>query len=115
MLQAIRSKAGSVAVKGLFGLLIVTFGIWGIGDIFRNRGNPDTVVATVGGQSIDANALQTAVQPVLERLSTQFGSAVDLRQAKQMGVIDDVLGQLVDRQPARSGSRAPAARRSRTT
>ena len=97
MLQAIRSKAGSVAVKGLFGLLIVTFGIWGIGDIFRNRGNPDTVVATVGGQSIDANALQTAVQPALERLSTQFGSAVDLRQAKQMGVIDDVLGQLVDR------------------
>jgi len=97
MLQAIRSKAGSVAVKGLFGLLIVTFGIWGIGDIFRNRANPDTVVATVGGESIDATALQTAVQPVLERLSTQFGSPVDLRQAKQMGVIDDVLDQLVDR------------------
>ena len=95
MLQAIRSKAGSIFVKGLFVVLIVTFGIWGIGDIFRNRPT-DTTVATVGAQSIDAGALQAAVQPALERLSSQLGSAVDLRQAKQMGVIDDELGQLID-------------------
>lgn len=95
MLQAIRSKAGSVVVKGLFALLILTFGIWGIGDIFRNRPT-DTAVAAVGGQSIDANTLQTALQPALERLSTQTGSPVDLHQAKQMGVVDQVLGQLVD-------------------
>ena len=38
MLQAIRSRAGSFVVKLLFGLLILTFGIWGIGDIFRTRG-----------------------------------------------------------------------------
>ena len=95
MLQAIRSKAGSVVVKGLFALLIMTFGIWGIGDIFRNRPT-DTAVAAVGGQSIDANALQTALQPALERLSTQLGTQVDLRQAKQMGVVEQVLGQLVD-------------------
>ena len=94
MLQAIRSKAGSIFVKGLFVVLIVTFGIWGIGDS-RNRPT-DTTVATVGAQSIDAGALQAAVQPALERLSSQLGSAVDLRQAKQMGVIDDELGQLID-------------------
>ncbi len=95
MLQAIRSKAGSWFVKALFGVLIVTFGIWGIGDIFRNR-TPDTVIATVGGQTIDAEALQTAVQPALERLSAQTGSAVDLQQAKKNGVIDEVLRQLID-------------------
>jgi peptidyl-prolyl cis-trans isomerase D len=95
MLQAIRSKAGSVVVKGLFVLLIATFGVWGIGDIFRNRA-PDTVVATVGERSIDANALQTAMQPALQRLSSQLGTSVDLRQARQMGVIDEVLGQLID-------------------
>jgi peptidyl-prolyl cis-trans isomerase D len=95
MLQAIRSKAGSVFVKALFALLILTFGIWGIGDIFRNRPT-DTSVAKIGGQSIDANELQTALQPALERLSTQLGTQVDLRQAKQMGVVDQVLGQLVD-------------------
>lgn len=95
MLQAIRSKAGSIVVKGLFAVLIATFGIWGIGDIFRNRPT-DTIVATVGGQSIDASALQTALQPALERLSTQLGTEVDLHRAKQMGVVDQVLGQLVD-------------------
>jgi peptidyl-prolyl cis-trans isomerase D len=95
MLQEIRSKAGSVFVKGLFGLLILTFGIWGIGDIFRNRPT-DTTVATVGSQSIDAAALQSALQPALERLSMRLGSQVDLRQAKQMGLVHQVLGQLID-------------------
>ena len=61
MLQAIRSRAGSFVVKGLFGLLILTFGIWGIGDIFRNRPT-DTVVATVGDESIRAEDLQSALR-----------------------------------------------------
>jgi peptidyl-prolyl cis-trans isomerase D len=95
MLQAIRSKAGSVVVKALFALLILTFGIWGIGDIFRNRPT-DTTIATIDGQRIDAAELQTALQPALERLSTQLGTQVDLRQAKQMGVVEQVLGQLID-------------------
>lgn len=95
MLQSIRSKAGSVVVKALFGLLILTFGIWGIGDIFRNHPT-DTTIATVGSQSIDAATLQSALQPALERLSTQLGTPVDLHQAKQMGVVQQVLGQLID-------------------
>jgi peptidyl-prolyl cis-trans isomerase D len=95
MLQAIRSRAGSFVVKALFGLLILTFGIWGIGDIFRNRPT-DTTMATVGSESIDAAALQTALQPALERLSMQLGAQVDLRQAKQMGIVQQVLAQLID-------------------
>jgi peptidyl-prolyl cis-trans isomerase D len=95
MLQAIRSKAGSLVVKALFGLLIVTFGIWGIGDIFRNRG-PDTVVATVGGTAIGGDALESALRPALDRLQQQTGSAVDFRQARKLGLVDDALGQLID-------------------
>jgi peptidyl-prolyl cis-trans isomerase D len=96
MLQAIRSKAGSFVVKGLFALLILTFGIWGIGDIFRNRAT-DTVVATVGDHSIQAEELQTAVRRALEQLSARFGSAIDLQQAKQLGLVEQTLGQLIDR------------------
>jgi peptidyl-prolyl cis-trans isomerase D len=77
MLQAIRSKAGSFIVKLLFGLLILTFGIWGIGDIFRNRGT-DTVVATVGDQSIRADELQTALLRAIEQLMTRFGCSIDI-------------------------------------
>lgn len=96
MLQAIRSKAGSFVVKALFGLLILTFGIWGIGDIFRNRGS-DTVVATVGDHSIRAEELQTALRRAMEQLSARFGSAVDLQQAKTLGLVDETLRQLIDR------------------
>jgi peptidyl-prolyl cis-trans isomerase D len=96
MLQAIRSKAGSFVVKGLFGLLILTFGIWGIGDIFRNR-STDTVIATVGDQKIRAEDLQAALRLELERLSAQFHAPIDLQQAKKFGVVDDVLGVMIDR------------------
>src|SRR5690348_10357233 len=96
MLQAIRSKAGSFVVKALFALLILTFGVWGIGDIFRTR-SADTVVASVGGHSISAEELQTAVRRALEQLSMRFGNAIDLQQAKQLGLIDQTLTQLVDR------------------
>jgi len=53
MLQAIRSRAGSLVVKVLFFLLILTFMAWGIGDIFSNL-STDRVVASVGDQSIRA-------------------------------------------------------------
>jgi len=96
MLQAIRSRAGSFVVKLLFALLILTFGIWGIGDIFRGRGT-DTVVATVGDQSIRADELQTAMRRALEQLSVRFGSSIDLQQAKQLGLVDQTLAQLIDR------------------
>ena len=96
MLQAIRSKAGSFIVKLLFGLLILTFGIWGIGDIFRNRGS-DTAVGTVGDQSIRAEELQTALRRALEQLRTRFGSSIDLEQAKKFGLVDQTLAQLIDR------------------
>jgi peptidyl-prolyl cis-trans isomerase D len=96
MLQAIRSKAGSFIVKLLFGLLILTFGIWGIGDIFRNRGT-DTAVATVGDQSIRAEDLQTALRRALDQLRTRFGSSIDLEQAKRLGLVDQTLAQLIDR------------------
>jgi peptidyl-prolyl cis-trans isomerase D len=96
MLQAIRSRAGSLVVKIFFGLLILTFGVWGIGDIFRNRPT-DTVIATVGDQNIRAEELQAALRPALERLSARFGSAIDLQQAKKLGIVDEVLEELIER------------------
>src|SRR5260370_14561957 len=65
ILQAIRSRAGSLVVKLLFGLLILTFGVWGIGDIFRNRPT-ETVIVTVGDQKIHGQELQAAVRRELD-------------------------------------------------
>lgn len=59
MLQAIRERAGSVIVKVLFGLLILSFAVWGIGDIFR-RGGGETTVVEVGDRKISADQLREA-------------------------------------------------------
>ncbi|HUZ74805.1 MAG TPA: SurA N-terminal domain-containing protein [Stellaceae bacterium] len=94
MLQAIRSKASSFVVKILFSLLIFTFGVWGIGDIFLNRG-PDTTVATVGDRDITADQLGQAVQASIQRLSAQLGHNVDAAQAKKMGVVTTSLQDMI--------------------
>jgi peptidyl-prolyl cis-trans isomerase D len=99
MLQAIRSRAGSLVVKVLFGLLILTFGVWGIGDIFRNR-PADTVIVTVGDQKIHGEELQAAVRRELDRLREEVGTAIDAQRAKKMGIVDSVLEALIDRSVA---------------
>jgi peptidyl-prolyl cis-trans isomerase D len=96
MLQAIRGRAGSFIVKLLFGLLILSFGIWGIGDIFRNR-TSETVVAKIGSQTIDAQQLESELEPTLERLSAQYGGKLDRDKAKKLGIIDRLVEELVAR------------------
>lgn len=99
MLQAIRTRAGGIIVKVLFGLLIISFGFWGIytrSPFFQDK-SPDAVVATVGEHDIRGEEVQSALTPALERLRTQFGGAIDRTQAKQLGVLDAVLEQIVDR------------------
>ncbi|MGC2415908.1 MAG: SurA N-terminal domain-containing protein [Stellaceae bacterium] len=99
MMQWIRGRAGSIVVKVLFGLLIVSFGFWGIytrSDYYQSH-SPDTVIATVGAQSIRAEELQSALVPALERLRAQFGTAIDPSQVKSLGIIETLLGQLIDR------------------
>ncbi len=99
MMQAIRTRAGSIIVKVLFALLIVSFGFWGIytRSPYYQEHSPDTVIATVGDHDIRAEELQQALQPTLERLRAQFGAAFDQQQIKQFGIVDRVLGQLIDR------------------
>ncbi|MBV8888652.1 MAG: SurA N-terminal domain-containing protein [Alphaproteobacteria bacterium] len=99
MLQAIRTRAGGIIVKSLFALLILSFGFWGIytrSPYFQDK-SPDTVIATVGDQSIRADEMQADLQRALERLSQRFGGAIDLQQAKQLGIVDTILRQLVER------------------
>src|SRR5262249_5717886 len=94
MLQAIRSQATSIVVKILFGLLILTFGIWGIGDIFRNR-STDTTVARVGGRAVSAQEVSQALRKAMDRLRGMFGGSLDLDQAKQIGLVDNVVQRMI--------------------
>src|SRR6266851_3549985 len=97
MLQAIRSKATSFIVKILFGVLVISFAIWGIGDIFRNRA-ADTTIATVGSRKIDQRQLVQAINEDSEQLRGMFGGAQpDPEQLKQLGLVDNALQRLINR------------------
>jgi len=100
MLQAIRTKGGGIFVKILFGLLIVSFGFWGIytrSSYFQDSQSPEAELATVGDQTIHVGELQQALQPAMERLRQQLGTSVDAAQVKQLGILDSLLDGLVDR------------------
>jgi peptidyl-prolyl cis-trans isomerase D len=98
MLQAIRSKASSVVAKLLFGLLVVSFAVWGIGDIFRNRG-VDTTVATVGGRKIDVSELKQQARKDEERWRQRLNDPrIDFRELdRQHQIVDNALQGLVQR------------------
>ncbi len=81
-------------VRPLDHLLRVLGYLYAIG--YYQSHSPDTVIATVGDQSIRADSLQQALQPALERLRARFGTAIDAQQVKQLGILDTLLGQLID-------------------
>ena len=95
MLQAIRAKADSLIVKVLFGLLILSFCGWGVYDVLL-RASPDISVASVGDLKIGPDQLNRAVQNRIAQLRQVFGGSFDLAQAKQLGVVDQQLDQLIN-------------------
>jgi peptidyl-prolyl cis-trans isomerase D len=94
MLQFIRSKASSLFFRILFIVLIVSFGIWGIGDVLRGKMFEPTV-ASVGGTTITAQEYQREYQHQLKRMSAALGGQFSPDVAKQMGLPQQVLDQMV--------------------
>jgi peptidyl-prolyl cis-trans isomerase D len=88
MLQILRHKAGSIVVKVLFVLLILSFAVWGIGDIFRNRSQSDTV-ATVGDVTISLGQLDSQFRSLAQ------AQRIPLSVAQQLGLPQRVLDNMV--------------------
>jgi len=91
MLQSLRKSAGSFIIKVLFGLLVLSFAVWGIGDRFFSGGSGNTV-AEVGKREISVRELRDAFRSEMERLR-RFN--IDEAQARQLGVLDQVLERLI--------------------
>jgi peptidyl-prolyl cis-trans isomerase D len=96
MLSGIRTAAGTwlgrAVLALLFGFLIISFAIWGIGDIFRGGGS--TTVAAIGKSEIGIETFRRAFQnrvADIQRQSRGFTS----EQARQLGVDRQVLSQLL--------------------
>jgi peptidyl-prolyl cis-trans isomerase D len=93
MLQAMRSSSKSVIAVLMFVILIVTFAVWGIGDIFRNA-PVDPVAATVDDLKIHVRQVRDLVNQDLERRQ-RAGQPLTFEQAVQAGLHNAALESLV--------------------
>ena len=97
MLESIRNAAQGVVGKAIMtvvmGLIIVSFVIWGVGDMLR--GFSPSTVASVGGAKISAQdyrfAYDRAIQQYQRRLKRPFTN----EEARQIGLDRSVLQQLL--------------------
>jgi peptidyl-prolyl cis-trans isomerase D len=93
MLTWLRGKTGSLMVKLLLGLLVISFAVWGIsGQIFTGVGNH---VAQVGDTRISANEYRLAYDRQINTLSQQFGTRITREQARAFGLDQQVMSQLI--------------------
>ena len=95
MLEAIRKRAGSLVVKILFLFLVLSFGIWGIADVFRPGRGADWA-AEVGGVKISTAAFQEEYREALRRLGQALGSPVEAEQARALGLPNSVLDRMIE-------------------
>ena len=93
MLQIIRSKVTTIFAKILFFLLIASFAVWGIGDVFF--GNPAGQSAVKIGSYVRVSAQEAATE--FERARRRLGIPLSPEQAIQLGLLDQVMGDMVTR------------------
>jgi peptidyl-prolyl cis-trans isomerase D len=93
VLQALRKGAAGWVAKIFFALLVLSFAIWGIADVFRNFGSQ--VVAKVGGTEISVPEFRTAYLAEMRRQGDLRRRAVTAEEARAAGLGQQVLGNLV--------------------
>ncbi len=96
MLIGMRNTATKIVTFILFALLILSFAVWGIGDIFRG-GTQTAAVAEVGGAEIGQQEFSSRLLREVGNLRQRFGGEFDVAQAQAFGIVDQVLQQLVTR------------------
>ena len=82
------------AVMGvILGLIAISFGIWGIGDIFRGFGT--STLAKVGGAEIRVDTFRQLYQDRLQQLGRQLNRPILPDQAKALGLDRQLLGEVI--------------------
>jgi len=93
MLNALRKSATGWVAKIFLGLLILSFMVWGIADIFGGYG--DQSIAKVGDTEISITAFQSAYQRELSTMGDRLGRQLTTDEARALGVDRRVLGRLL--------------------
>jgi peptidyl-prolyl cis-trans isomerase D len=93
MMEALRNGAKSWVAKVLLGLLIASFAVWGITDVFTGFQNADLV--QVGDKSISSETFRQDLNRSIQQLTQQTGQSISLEEARKLGIDQQVLDRLI--------------------
>src|SRR5271167_3813316 len=79
MRKASSNWLGKIIMAVVMGFLIISFGIWGIADIFRGFGQ--STLATIGHTEISPDQFRRLYSDRLQQISRQFGRPLSMDQA----------------------------------
>ncbi|QHO79266.1 peptidylprolyl isomerase [Bradyrhizobium sp. CCBAU 051011] len=93
MRKASSNWLGKIVMATVMGVLIVSFAVWGIADIFKGFGQSS--LAKVGGTEISTDQFRQIYTEKLQQLGRTFGRPLTTEQARAFGIDRQVLQQTI--------------------
>lgn len=93
MLTTLRNKTAGIVMKVILGLIVVSFAVWGVEDVFR--GGATNTLATVGDTDIEVQAFRDRYTRELQNAGNRFGRTLTPVEGRELGLDRRVLGDLM--------------------
>ena len=95
LLQAIRGRAGSWVVKGLFIVLSLSFVAWGVEGFIGQVGSGNKIL-TVGSTVIDPNSFNQMMDRQIKTIEKQVGGTFTRAQLRELGIYEQAKKRIID-------------------
>jgi len=93
MRKASSNWLGKIVMATVMGVLIISFGVWGIADIFKGFGQ--STLAKIGRTEISTEQFRQLYTERLQQIGRQFGRPLTMDQARAFGLDRQVLQQVI--------------------
>jgi peptidyl-prolyl cis-trans isomerase D len=93
MRKASSNWLGKIIMAVVMGVLIISFGVWGIADIFKGFGQ--STLAKVGHTEISASEFRQLYTEKVQQIGRQFGRPLTMDQARAFGLDRQLLQQTI--------------------
>ncbi|MFM9846362.1 MAG: SurA N-terminal domain-containing protein [Hyphomicrobiaceae bacterium] len=93
MMEALRRGASGWIAKIFLSLLILSFAVWGVADVFTGYGQRS--LARIGATEISSEEFQQAFQQEISMVSRQVGRRLTPEQARSFGLDTRALSRLI--------------------
>src|ERR1700716_2373936 len=93
MRKASSNWLGKIIMATVMGVLIISFGVWGIADIFKGFGQ--STLAKIGRTEISTEQFRQLYTEKLQQIGRQFGRPLTMDQARAFGLDRQVLQQTI--------------------